>query len=70
MTDLITRAAIYTAHQAVGQRRKYTGEPYHLHPAAVAKTVESVGGTEAMIAAAAKIAKPCLAMPPSVTLGA
>ncbi|RAW05936.1 phosphohydrolase [Halomonas elongata] len=54
MTDLITRAAIYSraAHQAVGQRRKYTDEPYHLHPAAVATTVESVGGTTAMIAAA------------------
>ncbi|WP_275288819.1 HD domain-containing protein [Halomonas elongata] len=54
MTDLIMRAAIYSraAHQAVGQRRKYTGEPYHLHPKAVAKTVESIGGTPEMVAAA------------------
>lgn len=30
------------AHMAVGQTRKYTGEPYIVHPAAVARLVEEV----------------------------
>ena len=32
--------------------RKYTGEPYIVHPAEVAKIVTDAGGTEAMICAA------------------
>ncbi|MDC8803879.1 HD domain-containing protein [Halomonas pacifica] len=54
MTSIIGRAALFSraAHQAVGQRRKYTGEPYHEHPAAVAALVESAGGTPFMVAAA------------------
>jgi len=38
------------AHE--GQKRKYTGEPYILHPVAVAELVRSVPHTPAMIAAA------------------
>jgi (p)ppGpp synthase/HD superfamily hydrolase len=35
-----------------GQRRKYTGDPYIVHPIAVADLVRQVGGNEDMIAAA------------------
>lgn len=54
MTDIVTRARIFAtaAHAAVGQLRKYTFEPYIVHPAEVASIVEGVGGSEAMIAAA------------------
>ena len=38
-------------HGAIDHRRKYTGEPYHTHLDAVAKIVESVGGTTEMIMA-------------------
>ena len=41
------------AHADAGQRRKYTDEPYIVHPAAVAELVRSVSDDEAMIAAAA-----------------
>lgn len=53
--ELMDRAALYSraAHQAVGQQRKYTGEPYWHHPAAVAELVAQVAGaSEEMIAAA------------------
>jgi len=40
------------AHQAVGQKRKYTGESYEAHPQAVAEIVRSVPHTEAMLCAA------------------
>lgn len=40
------------AHASIDQRRKYTGEPYIVHPVAVAKLVKSVPHTEAMVAAA------------------
>lgn len=52
--ELVERAAIYAmvAHKAVGQVRKYTGEPYHKHPQTVAQMVWSVGGDDEMIAAA------------------
>ena len=40
------------AHAAVSQRRKYTDEPYIVHPARVATTVAKFGGTDEMIAAA------------------
>lgn len=48
------QARIYAtaAHAAVNQTRKYTGEPYIVHPTEVAKIVESVGGTDIMVAAA------------------
>lgn len=40
------------AHAGINQRRKYSGEPYIAHPAAVAELVRSVPHTEAMICAA------------------
>jgi (p)ppGpp synthase/HD superfamily hydrolase len=54
MTELETRARLFAtaAHAAVGQLRKYTHEPYIVHPAEVAKIVKTVDHTEAMIAAA------------------
>lgn len=53
--QLIEQAKLYSraAHQAVAQKRKYTGEPYYLHPAAVAECVAKVpGATPEMVAAA------------------
>jgi (p)ppGpp synthase/HD superfamily hydrolase len=41
-----------TAHASINQRRKYTGEPYIVHPIAVAELVRSVPHTPEMIAAA------------------
>ena len=54
MTYLIARAREYAtaAHEAVGQLRKYTNDPYIVHPAAVAAIVESVPHTPEMVAAA------------------
>jgi (p)ppGpp synthase/HD superfamily hydrolase len=40
------------AHEAVGQKRKHTGEPYWTHPERVAATVDKYGGTVAMFEAA------------------
>lgn len=39
-------------HGIIDQRRKYTGEPYIVHPAAVAEIVRSVPCTPEMLAAA------------------
>ena len=53
--DIVRKAQVYAmaAHAAVGQKRKYTGEPYIVHPAEVAKIVASVpGATPDMVAAA------------------
>lgn len=52
--DKVEKARIFAtaAHAAVDQRRKYTGEPYIVHPAEVASIVKSVGGTPEMICAA------------------
>ncbi|WHQ75402.1 HD domain-containing protein [Pantoea sp. Lij88] len=40
------------AHASAGQRRKYTDEPYIVHPAAVVELVRSVSHDEALLAAA------------------
>lgn len=40
------------AHAAVGQRRKYTDDPYIVHPIEVASIVKSVDHTPEMVAAA------------------
>ena len=40
------------AHAAVGQLRKYTHEPYIVHPAEVVQILKTVAHTEAMVAAA------------------
>lgn len=54
MTDLAERARLFAtaAHAATGQKRKYTGDDYIVHPAAVAEIVRSVPHTEDMLAAA------------------
>ncbi|MGQ7248974.1 HD domain-containing protein [Halomonas sp. V046] len=55
MCQLIQRASLFSraAHQAIGQRRKYTGEPYWHHPAVVAALVQAApSATEEMVAAA------------------
>ncbi|QCR34647.1 HD domain-containing protein [Nissabacter sp. SGAir0207] len=54
MTTLVERARRFAgkAHAAINQRRKYTDDPYIVHPRAVAKIVRSVPHTEAMLAAA------------------
>jgi (p)ppGpp synthase/HD superfamily hydrolase len=54
MPDLEERAKKFAtkAHGSINQRRKYTGEPYIVHPLAVAELVRSVPHTEEMIAAA------------------
>jgi (p)ppGpp synthase/HD superfamily hydrolase len=53
--EIIEKARIFAiaAHSAVKQVRKYTNEPYWIHPQEVADIVASVpGATENMIAAA------------------
>ncbi|WP_019583824.1 HD domain-containing protein [Thioalkalivibrio sp. ALE16] len=52
--DLEARARQFAteAHEGVGQVRKYTGDPYIVHPGAVADLVRTVDHTEAMLAAA------------------
>lgn len=52
--NLEVSAALFAAmhHQRMNQRRKYTLEPYIVHPEAVASLVHSVPHTEAMAAAA------------------
>jgi len=53
--DVVRKAQVYAmaAHAAVGQKRKYTNEPYIVHPAEVARIVAGVpGSTPDMVAAA------------------
>lgn len=53
--DIKERARVFAtaAHAAVGQQRKYTKEPYIVHPTEVATIVMTVpGATDEMIAAA------------------
>jgi (p)ppGpp synthase/HD superfamily hydrolase len=54
MSNLVKRAAIFAkrAHAAIDHRRKYTNEPYFVHPAEVAALVRSVPHTDEMLAAA------------------
>lgn len=53
-SDLIAQADAFAdhAHGAIGQLRKYTGEPYIVHPRAVSTLVADAGGDSAMVAAA------------------
>jgi (p)ppGpp synthase/HD superfamily hydrolase len=46
------KAFAIAAHSAIGQTRKYTHQPYWVHPIAVAQLVESVDHTDEMVAAA------------------
>jgi (p)ppGpp synthase/HD superfamily hydrolase len=54
MDDLERRALAFAtaAHASIDQRRKYTNEPYIVHPIAVAKLVKTVSHTPEMVAAA------------------
>jgi (p)ppGpp synthase/HD superfamily hydrolase len=52
MLEERARAFATEAHARIDHRRKYTGDPYILHPEAVAAIVRSVPHDEAMIAAA------------------
>ncbi len=51
-SDFEVRAASFAIREHSGQVRKYTGEPYIIHPAEVASIVKSVPHTPAMVAAA------------------
>ena len=51
-TKLIQEALMLAIKAHDGQRRKYTGEPYSMHPIGVSKIVETVEHTPEMIAAA------------------
>jgi len=52
--NVVEKARVFAtaAHAAVGQKRKYTGEDYIIHPAEVASLVMSVPHTDEMLAAA------------------
>lgn len=54
LSDIVSRAAELAekAHGEEGQVRKFTGEPYIVHPRRVAEIVASVGCSDAIIAAA------------------
>lgn len=54
MKGIERKALIFAtrAHAAVGQKRKYTGQDYIVHPIAVAEIVKSVPHTHEMVAAA------------------
>lgn len=51
-SDLELRAKAFAFQAHRGQKRKYTGEDYIVHPAAVAELVRSVPHTEPMLCAA------------------
>ena len=50
--NIVERALIFAtaAHAAVGQKRKYTGEDYIVHPIAVMELVRSVPHDDNMLA--------------------
>lgn len=54
MMDVFYLASVFSmsAHNSIGQKRKYTGEPYYLHTYRVANMVSEYGGSEDMIVAA------------------
>lgn len=51
---MVVRARTFAigAHNAIDHRRKYTGDPYHVHLQGVAHLVSSVPHTDEMVAAA------------------
>lgn len=56
MKDNITARAFgfaQAAHESIGQKRKYSGEPYFTHPEQVCKILESMGEVDQEILAAA-----------------
>jgi (p)ppGpp synthase/HD superfamily hydrolase len=50
--DPIAKSIAFAHEVHIGHRRKYTGEPYTYHLAAVANLVQEVSGTPEMVAAA------------------
>lgn len=50
--DRIQHATVFATQAHAGQLRKYTKDPYIVHPIAVAEMVRKKGGTETMIMAA------------------
>ncbi|GBQ92172.1 metal dependent phosphohydrolase [Asaia krungthepensis NRIC 0535] len=54
MNDLVRRARIFAtrAHASIGQKRKYDGRDYIVHPEAVALIVATAGGRPEAVAAA------------------
>lgn len=54
MNDVVKKAEQFAkaAHDSIGHKRKYTDEPYHVHPERVAKLVASVTSDQDIIAAA------------------
>lgn len=52
--DIVLKASVFAsaAHAAVGQKRKYTGEPYIVHPQQVALITMRLKGSPEMVAAA------------------
>ena len=52
MNKLIEKAIVFAKEAHGNQKRKYSGEPYFVHPEAVAKIVAEKGGDYEMIAAA------------------
>ncbi len=52
--NIVTKSKAFATerHAAIGQVRKYTGEPYINHPSSVVELVKSVWHTDAMLAAA------------------
>jgi (p)ppGpp synthase/HD superfamily hydrolase len=50
--SLIKKAAMFADERHAGQKRMFSGEPYIVHPLAVADLVEASGASEAVIAAA------------------
>lgn len=54
MNSIISKALVFAfnAHSSIDHRRKYTNEPYIVHPIAVADIVKQFGGSDAQIAAA------------------
>ena len=53
--DIIEKARVFAtaAHTAAAQLRKYTNEPYIVHPAEVASIIDNLEGTSAEMVAAA-----------------
>lgn len=54
MNELIEKAKEFAikAHNSITHKRKYTDEPYHVHPERVAKLVATITSDEEVIAAA------------------
>jgi len=50
--EICAEVFAYVAHASVDQKRKYTGEPYINHPAAVVAILKTINPTPEMIAAA------------------